>query len=52
VRVPSESVKALDERQRIVRALAECGQNRVKAAQLLGIPRRTFYRRLSEYGIA
>lgn len=40
------------ERERILQALAECGQNRVKAAQLLGIPRRTFYRRLSEYGIA
>jgi serine/threonine-protein kinase PknK len=40
-----------DERERIVKALADCGQNRVKAAQLLRIPRRTFYRRLTEYGI-
>lgn len=47
-----ERTKEMDERQRIMHALAECGQNRVKAAQMLGIPRRTFYRRLSEYGIA
>ncbi|HEY5958398.1 MAG TPA: sigma-54-dependent Fis family transcriptional regulator, partial [Polyangiaceae bacterium] len=40
-----------DERARILMALEQCGQNRVKAAQMLGIPRRTFYRRLSEYGI-
>jgi serine/threonine-protein kinase PknK len=40
-----------EERQQILKALADCGQNRVKAAQVLGIPRRTFYRRLNEYGI-
>jgi serine/threonine-protein kinase PknK len=40
-----------DERERILRALRDCAQNRVKAAQLLGIPRRTFYRRLNEFGI-
>ena len=28
-----------------------CNWNRVKAAQLVGMPRRTFYRRLKEYGI-
>ena len=27
------------------------GWNRVKAAQEVGLPRRTFYRRLKEYGI-
>jgi DNA-binding NtrC family response regulator len=48
----AERGKVEDERTRILNALAQCGQNRVKAAQLLGIPRRTFYRRLSEYGIA
>jgi transcriptional regulator with GAF, ATPase, and Fis domain/Tfp pilus assembly protein PilF len=40
-----------NERARILQALEDCGQNRVKAAQLLGIPRRTFYRRLRDYEI-
>jgi DNA-binding NtrC family response regulator len=39
------------ERDRIVKALQSCNWNRVKAAELSGIPRRTFYRRLREYGI-
>ncbi len=40
-----------DERERILRALQSCNWNRVKAASLMGVPRRTFYRRLKEYGI-
>jgi serine/threonine-protein kinase PknK len=40
-----------EERQRIMDALSACGQNRVRAAQLLGMPRRTFYRRLKEFAI-
>ena len=40
-----------DERERIVAALQRCNWNRVKAAQVVGLPRRTFYRRLKEYGI-
>jgi DNA-binding NtrC family response regulator len=40
-----------DERERILKALQACNWNRVKAAALSGIPRRTFYRRLREYGI-
>jgi serine/threonine-protein kinase PknK len=40
-----------DERERIIEALRACNWNRVKAAELSGIPRRTFYRRLREYGI-
>lgn len=40
-----------DERERIMEALRACSWNRVKAAELSGIPRRTFYRRLREYGI-
>jgi len=40
-----------NERERILDALRECNWNRVKAAELSGIPRRTFYRRLREYGI-
>jgi transcriptional regulator with PAS, ATPase and Fis domain len=40
-----------DEREQILKALQSCNWNRVKAAELIGIPRRTFYRRLREYGI-
>jgi len=39
------------EKQRILAALEACGWNRVRAAQTLGMPRRTFYRRLSDYSI-
>jgi transcriptional regulator with GAF, ATPase, and Fis domain len=39
------------EKDRILDALARSNWNRVKAAQLVGLPRRTFYRRLKEYGI-
>ena len=40
-----------DERERIVRALAKEGGNRVRAAEALNMPRRTFYRRLKQYGL-
>ncbi|HVU04628.1 MAG TPA: sigma 54-interacting transcriptional regulator [Polyangiaceae bacterium] len=40
-----------DERERIIQALQACNWNRVQAAKISGIPRRTFYRRLREYGI-
>jgi transcriptional regulator with GAF, ATPase, and Fis domain len=40
-----------DEKQRIVEALESCNWNRVRAAEILGMPRRTFYRRLAQYGI-
>lgn len=43
--------QATDEKQRILDALKACDHNKVKAAQLAGIPRRTFYRRLEAYGI-
>jgi transcriptional regulator of acetoin/glycerol metabolism len=39
------------ERQRILDALEGCGWNRSRAAEALGMPRRTFYRRLAEYDI-
>ncbi len=40
-----------EERDRIVAALSSANWNRVKAAELIGMPRRTFYRRLKEYDI-
>lgn len=39
------------ERSKILEALEATGWNRAKAARALGIPRRTFYRRLKEYDI-
>jgi transcriptional regulator with GAF, ATPase, and Fis domain len=39
------------ERQQIMETLEACNWNKSKAAQQLGIPRRTFYRRLKEYQI-
>jgi DNA-binding NtrC family response regulator len=39
------------EKERILKALAACNWNRVQAAKMSGIPRRTFYRRLKEFGI-
>ncbi|MEZ4375380.1 MAG: sigma 54-interacting transcriptional regulator [Polyangiaceae bacterium] len=47
----SLSQHKLDERERILQALKASNWNRVKAAELLGMPRRTFYRRLKQYGI-
>jgi DNA-binding NtrC family response regulator len=39
------------ERERILSALSACNWNRVQAAKMIGVPRRTFYRRLKEFGI-
>ena len=39
------------ERSRILDALTKCGGNQTQAAQLLGMSRRTFVQRLSEYGV-
>ncbi len=39
------------EKDRMLAALSDANWNRVRAAQLIGMPRRTFYRRLKEYGI-
>ena len=55
-RPKSESKTALsrhqgDEKERILAALEDCNWNRVKAAEVLGMPRRTFYRRLQRHGI-
>jgi two-component system response regulator AtoC len=40
------------ERQRILAALDECGGNQTLAAARVGMPRRTFVKRLEDYGIA
>jgi two-component system response regulator HydG len=39
------------ERERIVRALEECGGNQSRAAKVLGVPRRTLVRRIAELGL-
>ncbi len=47
---PAAQRRAL-ERQRIVDGLEACNWNKVRAAEHLGMPRRTLYRRLKEYGL-
>lgn len=39
------------ERQEIARALESCQQNRTRAAQLLGISRRTLLNKIKQYGL-
>ncbi len=41
----------ISEKEEILAALAECNWNRAAAAAKLGLPRRTFYRRLKEFKI-
>jgi transcriptional regulator with GAF, ATPase, and Fis domain len=49
---PSSSAdRRNEEKQRILEALQHHNWNRVRAAQALRMPRRTFYRRLKDYGI-
>ncbi len=45
------AVRKASERQKILDALEEVNWNKVRAAQVLGMPRRTLYRRLREYGL-
>jgi hypothetical protein len=47
---PTEPGHREAEKTSILAALESCGWNRVQASKSLGIPRRTFYRRLYEYG--
>ena len=50
VALPAE-IEAL-EKQRILDALAQHGGNQTRAAEAIGMPRRTFVKRLAQYGIA
>ncbi len=51
-RAPESAVEfTAVERAQILEALQKCNWNRSEAARLLGIPRRTFYRRLERHGI-
>jgi transcriptional regulator with GAF, ATPase, and Fis domain len=51
VRAGTQAEFKAAERERIVGALTACNWNRVAAAKMLGLPRRTFYRRLKEFEI-
>ncbi|MCA9675727.1 MAG: Fis family transcriptional regulator, partial [Myxococcales bacterium] len=48
---PLSDQLAAIERQRIVDALDQCAGNQTRAAELLGMPRRTLVKRLGQYGI-
>ena len=48
---PLDDPKKEAERQRMLDALAACNGNQTRAAELLGMPRRTFVYKLESYGI-
>ena len=48
---PLDDPKKAAERQRMLDALATCNGNQTRAAELLGMPRRTFVYKLESYGI-
>ena len=51
-RRPTQSSElALDERERIAQALLDCGGNQSRAAESLGIPRRTLVRKIAQLGL-
>lgn len=45
------STQFRDDRQSIIDALQQAGGNKTRAAELLGMSRRTIYRKIEEYGI-
>lgn len=45
------AVRKASEKQRIIDALEQVNWNKVRAAEVLSMPRRTLYRRLKEYGL-
>ncbi len=49
--LPDLSLEAA-EREQILRALQASGGKRIEAARLLGLSRRTLYRKLNRYGIS
>lgn len=55
--VPAEDTAApidrfrAKERAEMLAALEQTAWNRVEAARIVGMPRRTFYRRMEEYGL-
>jgi PAS domain S-box-containing protein len=48
---PQQKYSGTDERGAIIEALAKAGWNKSKAARILGISRRTIYRKMKEHGI-
>ena len=47
--LPGDREDSQDERQRLIRALEECGGNQTRAAKLLGISRRTLINRIEQW---
>lgn len=48
---PDLSDSELTERDKLIQALEQCGGNQSRAAKMLGIPRRTFLRRVEKYDL-
>lgn len=47
----SESIPASNEPERLRQALEQCGENKTKAARLLGMDRSTLWRKMKKYGM-